>query len=72
MVFCFYSLLLLLFILSSIGSIPSSSRMQDKENKKTCVQYSLIHNIDVTLGRQLRKLHVSTGTAAVFTHIIYD
>ena len=34
------------------------------------VPYSLFYKIDVTLKRQLRKLHVSTGTAAVFTRII--
>ena len=50
-----------------IGSISYLSRMQNKENKKTCVQYSLIYNIDVTLGRQLRKVYVYERTAAVFT-----
>ena len=35
--------------------------MQNKENKKVCVQYSLICNIDVTLGRRLRKLYVTLG-----------
>ena len=49
-----------------IGSIPHLSRMENKE-RKTCVQYSLIYNTDVTLGRQLRKLYVSERTAAVFT-----
>ena len=43
------------------------SRMQNKENKKTCVLYSLIYNIDVTLGRQLRKVYLYERTAAVFT-----
>ena len=32
----------------------------------------LFYKIDVTLGRRLRKLHVSTWTAAVFTRIIYN
>ena len=41
--------------------------MQNKENKKVCVQYSLIYNIDATLGQRLRKLYVSARTAAVFT-----
>ena len=35
------------------------------------ISYSLILKIDVTLERRLRKLRVSTGTAAVFTRIIY-
>ena len=35
------------------------------------VRNSLFYKIDVTLKRQLRKLHVSTGTAAVFIRIIH-
>ena len=34
--------------------------------------YSIFSKIDVTLERRLRKLHVSTGTAAVFTRISYN
>ena len=49
-----------------IGSIPYLFKMQNKK-KKTCVQYSLIYNIDVTLGRRLRKLYISERTSAVFT-----
>ena len=41
--------------------------MQNKEKKKVCVQYSLIYNIDDTLGRRFRKQYVSPKTAAVFT-----
>ena len=41
-----------------IGPIPYLSRMQNEEKKKVCVQYLLIYNIDVTLGRRLRKLYV--------------
>ena len=50
-----------------ISSTSYLSRMQNKEKEKTCVQYSLIDNIDGTLGRQLRKLYVTERTAAVFT-----
>ena len=31
-----------------------------------------ISKIDIKLERRLRKLHVSTGTAAVFTRIIFN
>ena len=56
-----------------IASIPYLSRIQNKERKNACVQYSLIYKIDVTLRRRLRKLHVSARTAAVFTRItIFD
>ena len=50
-----------------IGSIPYLSRMQNTEKKKICVQYSLIYNTDVTLGRRLHKLYLSAKTAAIFT-----
>ena len=52
-----------------IASIHYLPRIQNKENKNACVQYSLFYQIDVTLGRPLRKLHVSARTAAVFTRI---
>ena len=54
-----------------MGSIPYFSRMQNKEKKNVCVQYSLIYNIDVTLGRRLGKLYVSARTAAVITRLSF-
>ena len=42
-----------------ITTIPYFSRIQNKENKNACVQYSLCYKIDVTLGQKLRKLYVS-------------
>ena len=57
MVFCFYSLLLLVF-----GPIPYLSRMRNKEKKNLC---SIFIKIDVTLRRQLHKIYVSERTAAV-------
>ena len=36
------------------------------------ISYYLFSKIDVTVERRLRKPHVSTVTAAVFTRIIYN
>ena len=52
-----------------IASIPHLSRIQNKEKNNSCVLYSLIYKIDVTLRRRLCKLQVSARTAAVFTRI---
>ena len=50
-----------------IGSIPYLDRMQNKEKINVCVQYSLIYNTDVKLGRRLHKLYLSARTAEIFT-----
>ena len=36
------------------------------------ISYTLFSKIEVTLERRLRKMHISTGTAAVFTRITYN
>ena len=55
-----------------IDSNPYFTRIRINERNNVFIPYSLIYKIDATLKRQLRKLHVSTGTAAVFTRIIYN
>ena len=66
-VFCFILYYYSSSLFRRIGSIPYLSRMQNEEKKKVCVQYSLIYNTDVTLGRRLRKLYLSARTAKIFT-----
>ena len=43
--------------------------IQNKERNNIFVPYSLFYKTNCTLERQLRKLYVSAGTAAVFTRI---
>ena len=46
--------------------------MRNNERSNEFISDFLFSIDDVTLERRLRKLHVSTGTAAVFTRIIYN
>ena len=59
----------ILLILFQIDSIPYLLRIISKEWSNVFVPYSLFYKTDVTLEGHLRRLHVSTGTAAVFTRI---
>ena len=60
---------------NTINVIPVDSfhdlpRIRNKEWNNVSVPYSLFYKIDVSPERQLRKLHVSTGTSAALTRII--
>ena len=57
------------YFIEYIESIPYLSKMQNKKQKNARLSYSLFYKSDVTLGCQLRKLHASAGTEAVFTRI---
>ena len=60
------------FIFDRNDSIPYLARIRNKEWCNVFVSYSIFYKIDVTVGRLLRKLLVSTGTASVFTRTIYN
>ena len=55
-----------------IEFIPYLTIIRDKELSIVFIPDSPFNKIDITLKAQFRKLHVSTGTAAVFTRIIYN
>ena len=63
---------LVYFLFDRVDSIYYLTRIRHKEWSNVSVPRFVFYKIDVTLKRQLRKLHVSTGTAAVLTRIIYN
>ena len=68
------SIIILIYYFVESVLFPICPECKIRKRKKICLQYSLIYNIDVALGRPLRKLYVTARTVAVFTRsfIIID